>query len=128
MFRWTIFLIEDDPTQAETIGEYLRESGLRVEHFDSAEAFLAQTRLTSHSILVTDYCLGGICGTDLVERVRGFFKGPIIVRSGETAPDLAERALAAGADLFLHKSEPVDRLVKSIKGLARRMTTQHQPV
>ena len=76
--------------------------------------------------LVTDYRLGGMNGEKLVAAVRGTWHGPIIVRSSERAGDLEHCCLCAGADLFLSKHEPTERLMKAVRALLSRAAASHR--
>ena len=125
MTTCVIILVEDDDHERETLQELLSDGGLAVRSYASAESLLAAGPLPGRCILVTDYRLGGMSGEQLIMRLRDRYHGPIVVRSSERAADVEAGVLAAGADLFLSKREPTEKLLKVIRGIRDRLPASH---
>lgn len=91
------------------------------------EAMLEASRLVT-DLLVTDIRLPGMSGVDLVKRIHK--RNPnlkIIVVTGLKEEDLADKALAAGADRFFVKPLTIDEFITAVQELLG-MQPPPQPV
>ena len=67
----------------------------------------------SPDVVLLDWELPGLAGAQLVKAVRRLCpRAPIIVLSGK--PDVRRAALSAGADAFVSKADPPERLVSAL--------------
>jgi CheY-like chemotaxis protein len=95
-------------------------AGAEVEVAESAEAALKLMGAGTVDVLVTDVRMSGMSGLELLAalRQRGQWPGAgALVISGETDPDLPERALAAGAAAFFTKPFSALEVRKSVQSL-----------
>jgi DNA-binding NarL/FixJ family response regulator len=91
-----------------------RRSGFEVvgEAVD-ADDVLAKVRTTGPDLILLEWELPGPVGADLLSALRGICPGLFIVAlSGR--PEARRAALAAGADAFVSKAEPPERLLATI--------------
>jgi two-component system response regulator FixJ len=122
----TIFVVDDQPSVRNAIGEMLNVFGFVVEVFDSATAFLDKVPTTRPGCVVADVRMPGMDGIALVSEMARRGNGiPIILISGHADVPMAVAGIRAGADDFIEK--PIDdaRLVAAInRALARVFAAQ----
>jgi two-component system response regulator FixJ len=122
----TIFVIDDQRSVRDAIGEMLSVFGFVVEVFDSARAFLDKVHATRPGCVVADVRMPGMDGIALVgEMSRRAIGIPVILISGHADVPMAVAGIKAGADDFIEK--PIDdaRLVAAInRALARVFSAQ----
>lgn len=122
----TIFVIDDQPSVRDAIGEMLSVFGFAVELFDSAVSFLDKVKTTRPGCVVADVRMPGMDGITLVsELARRDIAIPIILISGHADVPMAVAGIKAGADDFIEK--PVDdaKLVAAInRAMARVFSSQ----
>jgi two-component system response regulator FixJ len=122
----TIFVIDDQPSVRDAIGEMLSVFGFSVELFASAVSFLDTVRTTRPGCVVADVRMPGMDGIMLVsEMAKRDIAIPIILISGHADVPMAVAGIKAGADDFIEK--PVDdaKLVAAInRAMARVSITQ----
>lgn len=103
-----IYLVEDDADVREALALLLRTSGMEVETFPEATAFLTRLQQGPQSgCIVADIRMPAISGLQLQERLRA--QGctwPMIIITGHGDINACRRAFKAGAVEFLTK--PVD--------------------
>ncbi|MCO6046315.1 response regulator [Aeoliella sp. ICT_H6.2] len=66
----TVYIVEDDDSTREALGELIRPTGARVEAFRSAEDFLKSYEPRNPSCLLLDQRLPGISGCELLRQLR----------------------------------------------------------
>jgi two-component system response regulator FixJ len=122
----TIFVIDDQPSVRDAIGEMLSVFGFVVEVFDSASAFLNAVPATRPGCVVADVRMPGMDGIALVsEMARRGIGIPIILISGHADVPMAVAGIKAGAEDFIEK--PIDdaKLVAAInRALSRVFAAQ----
>ena len=98
-----VFVVDDDVSVREAIGNLLRSVGLKVEAFKTAQEFLSSDA-AGPGCLVLDVRLPGLGGLDLqrqlVETNRAI---PIVFITGHGDIPMSVRAMKAGAVEFLTK-------------------------
>jgi two-component system response regulator FixJ len=117
----TIFVIDDQPSVRDAIGEMLSVFGFTVETFDSAASFLSKVPATRPGCVVADVRMPGMDGIALVgEMARRAIGIPTILISGHADVPMAVAGIKAGADDFIEK--PVDdaKLVAAINRALNR--------
>ena len=111
----TVYVVDDDPDMRDSLRLLLEASDIRVETFDTAITFLAQTH-APNACLVTDVRMPGMDGLALQEELaRRKDSLPIIVMTGHGDVPLAVKAMRAGAIDFLEKPFEEDALVRSVR-------------
>lgn len=117
-----IFVIDDQPSVRDAIGEMLTVFGFSVETFDSALSFLDKVPATRPGCVVADVRMPGLDGIALVgELARRGIGIPIILISGHADVPMAVAGIKAGADDFIEK--PIDdaKLVAAINRALNRV-------
>ena len=119
-----VLFIEDDPMNRRVVKDMLDVAGARLIEADSGEHGLALIDQDDFDLILVDLRMPGMDGFEAIERIRGRddakAKLPIIVVTADTAVDLRERCLKAGADEVLFKPVAMDSLFDAIgRQLAR---------
>lgn len=100
------------------VKDMLDVAGATMDEAESAEEGLQAHELYNYDMLLVDLRMPGMDGITAIEhiRARGDAKAavPIIVITADTAIDLRERCLAAGADEVLFKPVAMDALFDAI--------------
>ena len=117
----TIFVVDDQTSVRDAIGEMLSVFGFRTETFDSAAAFLSAAPATRPGCVVADVRMPGMDGIALVRELgRRGIGIPVILISGHADVPMAVAGIKAGAEDFIEK--PIDdaKLVAAInRAMAR---------
>ncbi len=99
-----VFVVDDDPSTRNSLGNLLSSAGLKVETFASGQEFLTHRRPSAPSCLVLDVQLPGLSGLDLQQALaRGEVPPPIVFITGHGDIPMSVRAMKAGAIDFLTK-------------------------
>lgn len=99
-----VFVVDDDQSVRSSLKFLIGTVGLRVESFDSAEAFLDRKVSDITSCLVLDVRLRGLSGLDLQrELATRNIHTPIVFITGHGDIPMSVRAMKAGAVEFLTK-------------------------
>ncbi len=112
----TVFVVEDDAAIRDAVCFLLRSVDLKVELFDSAEAFLDTYQGDRPGCLVTDVRMTGVSGLELQETLAA--KGydiPVIINTGHGDVPMAVRAMKAGAVNFIEKPFEEEVLLESVR-------------
>lgn len=112
----TVALIDDDYAVLESLGMLLKNRGMTVECFTSAEHFLAQSKSIGLSCIVSDIRMPGLSGLDLQNELmnRGSTV-PLILITGHGDIAMAVSAIKLGAFDFIEKPFDDQKLVESIR-------------
>jgi len=129
-----VYVVDDDASVREALGNLIRSAGLMVESFASAQEFLASTRLNRPnrtdvpSCLVLDVQLPGLSGFDLQQELaEAGVQIPIIFLTGHGSIPMSVRAIKAGALEFLTKPVDDEYLLDAIQqGIARDQKARQQ--
>ena len=120
-----ILFIEDDPMNRRVVKDMLDVAGATMAEAGLAEEGLARIEYERFDVVLMDLRMPGMDGIEAIKRIRARHdekaKLPVIVVTADTAADLRERCLAAGADDVLFKPVAMDALFDSIgRVLAQR--------
>ena len=111
----TVFVVDDDEAVCDALGMLLRASGMRVETFNSAQAFLKLYRPQRAGCLLLDIRMPGMSGLDLQDELhKRRYTIPIVFLTGHGDVPLAVRALKRGAADFIEKPHEEERLVLAV--------------
>lgn len=117
-----IAVVDDDPAVREVLGEFIAAApDLRCAGaFPTAEAFLHALPELPVQIVLMDIQLPGMSGIDCIRRIKEI-RPPIqiLMLTVFEDHDRIFRSLAAGANGYLLKQTPPDRLLESIRELHR---------
>ena len=100
----TVFIVDDESTLRDSLRFLLESIRLRIETFDSAEAFLSSYTPDRAGCLVLDVRMPGLSGPELMDQLNHIgAKIPIIFLSAHGDVPLTVRAMKGGAFDFLQK-------------------------
>ena len=109
-----VLFIEDDRMNRRVVRDMLEVAGAEMAEAESAEEGLRLLDTNDFDMLLVDLRMPGMDGITAIRHVRARddVKGrvPIIVVTADTAIDLRERCIAAGADEVIFKPVAMDNL------------------
>jgi two-component system response regulator QseB len=113
-----ILFIEDDPMNRRVVRDMLDVAGAAMAEAAHAEEGLRRIEAEDFDVVLVDLRMPGMDGIEAIELIRARKDAkaelPIIVVTADTAIDLRERCLAAGADEVLFKPVAMDALFDTI--------------
>jgi FixJ family two-component response regulator len=117
-----VVVVDDDESVRESLPDLLREWGLAVQGFSSAEDFLASGLANETHCLILDIAMPGMSGPELQqELLRRRSAIPIVFITGQLDESLRPRLLAEGAVECLFKPLREAALLEAIDtALGRR--------
>lgn len=119
-----VLFVEDDPMNRRVVKDMLDVAGATMVEAEDGPAGLALIGEQDFAIVLVDLRMPGMDGMTVIEQIRnrGDDKArvPIIVVTADTAPDLRERCLAAGADDLLFKPVAMDALFDAMGRILAR--------
>ena len=116
-----VFVVDDDSSIRDALTSLIRSVGLRVEAFESAQAFLSHPRPDAPGCLVLDVRLPGLSGLDLQrELAAAQITLPIIFITGHGDIPMTVQAMKAGAVEFLTKPFRDQELLDAIQQAIER--------
>jgi two-component system nitrogen regulation response regulator GlnG len=118
-----IWVIDDDRSIRWVLEKALKQAGLAVQSFESADAALKQLAREEPMVLVTDIRMPGISGLELLQQITAERPElPVIIMTAHSDLDSAVSAYQGGAFEYLPKPFDVDVAVE----LVRRALTHRQ--
>ena len=116
-----VFVVDDDVSVRESLRDLLESVGLRVQVFESADAFLASRLPDVASCLVLDVRLPGRSGLEFqAELTKAGISLPIIFITGHGDIPMSVRAMKSGAVEFLTKPFRDQDLLEAIRAAVER--------
>ncbi|RDE05282.1 response regulator [Sphingomonas aracearum] len=113
-----VLFIEDDPMNRRVVGDMLDVAGAAMVEAENAEIGLALIDEQDFAVVLVDLRMPGMDGVTAIQHIRARpdakAEMPIIVVTADTAVDLRERCLAAGADEVLFKPVAMDALFEAM--------------
>ena len=113
-----ILFIEDDRMNRRVVRDMLDVAGAAMTEAESAEEGLRLIDERAFDLALVDLRMPGMDGMTAIGHIRARSDAkarlPLIVVTADTAPDLRERCLAAGADEVLFKPVAMDALFDAI--------------
>ncbi|HWU74045.1 MAG TPA: response regulator [Sphingomonas sp.] len=113
-----VLFIEDDPMNRRVVADMLDVAGAAMTEAESAEIGLKLIEERDFDMALVDLRMPGMDGITAIRRIRGRpdakAKLPIIVVTADTAIDLRERCIAAGANEVLFKPVAMDALFEAM--------------
>src|ERR1051325_4931432 len=104
----TVFLVDDDSSTANLYSARLRQAGFKTASaFDTAAAFEALPNLSA-DLIILNLMLPKRGGIELLQAIRADSRHkhtPVLVVSNTYMPEMAQKALKAGCNKALPKSE-----------------------
>lgn len=117
-----IALLEDNPSDARLIKNYLESSGHDCIVFETGKSLIDNLADSRFSLLVIDWELPDICGDEILQWVRNNMGEyiPVIFVTGHDATEDIVAMLEAGADDYMTKPVNLKELLARITALVRR--------
>jgi CheY-like chemotaxis protein len=114
----SIFVCDDDPDNCELIKFAFQLKGYNVVSCDNLEECLSQAREKNFRAIILDNRFGGVSSLEVSRGIRSFDSEiPIIFFSGEVRKAEIDKALAAGADVYLAKPMDFEKLTDTVINL-----------
>ncbi|NCQ23755.1 MAG: DNA-binding response regulator [Rhodobacteraceae bacterium CG17_big_fil_post_rev_8_21_14_2_50_63_15] len=114
-FSGRILLVDDHDLVRETLADFLRaKEGFVVEGCSSLEAALTAAK-GGFDLVLLDYLMPGMEGLSGLARMQACARCPVAILSGTAPPDVARRALRAGAAGFLPKTLKPQALIAAVR-------------
>ncbi len=115
-----VLVVEDDPTVAEVVVEYLRRAGYEVEAVSDGATALARAAAVPPDLVVLDLMLPGLDGFEVCRRLHQRGPVPVIMLTalGEESDRLT--GLELGADDYITKPFSPRELVLRVASVLRR--------
>ena len=111
----TIYLIEDDASQRDSIESLLVYKGYIVKSYSAANNFLKNVPFERPAIVISDIRMPDISGVELYQAlIEKNINIPIIFISGEASIQQSVDAMKQGAIEFLVKPFEIDELINAI--------------
>jgi FixJ family two-component response regulator len=102
--REMVFIVDDDASVRDALGNLMRSVGLHAQLFASAQEFLKTPQPDSPACLILDVRMPGLGGLDCQRQLaEAGFQIPIIFMTGHGDIPMSVRAMKAGAVDFLTK-------------------------
>jgi len=102
--KTVIHVVDDDAAMRDSMAFLLDVNGFKPLVYDSATAFLAQSRIDASSCVVSDIRMPGMNGIELVRKLKSDGSAcPVILVTGHGDVALAVEAMKAGAADFIEK-------------------------
>ena len=124
----TIFIVDDEPKIRNGMGKLL-SAHLRwqVQTFADAKSALHRLYEGAADVIITDIQMPDASGLDMIEAVRQVNKTvPILILSGYSRFDYAQRAIESGVRKYLTKpTNPVD-LIAALEQIEQEQSEQIQ--
>ncbi len=122
----TIVVIDDDESVRSALRRLIRSTGLAVETFPTAEAFLQVEAQPPPDCLVLDVRLPGLSGLELQERLAVAGRHiPIVFVTANEDEQARRQAFAAGALDFLPKPFDEEVLLGALAGALGQDERKH---
>lgn len=116
-----VLLAEDEPNIVESISFLLQRSGYEVSVCDNGRAALDAVREDPPDVLVLDVMLPELDGFEVLRHLRADDPDgrlPILILTAKGQREDRDRALQAGADLFIAKPFANAELIAAVNELA----------
>lgn len=113
-------MVEDEPQLVRALEISLRARRYEVEAAPDGATALRLAADDAPDVVLLDLGLPDIDGLEVIRRLRGWSRVPIVVVSARRTSEEKVRALDAGADDYLTKPYGMDELVARLRAAARR--------
>jgi CheY-like chemotaxis protein len=127
-----VLFIEDDAMNRRVVRDMLRVAGASMDEAENAEQGLARIGTGDYQIVLIDLRMPGMDGITAIGHIRARpdarARVPIIVVTADTAIDLRQRCLAAGADDVIFKPVAMDDLFDSMGRVLARGAEEGAPI
>ncbi|HXK55211.1 MAG: two-component system response regulator CreB [Gammaproteobacteria bacterium] len=118
-----IFIVEDEPSIAQTVQFTLEAEGFATQHFSTGAGCLAALEAAAPSLILLDVGLADGNGFELFGRIRRLTEAPVIYLTARDAEIDRVVGLEMGADDYIVKPFSLRELVARVRAVLRRVDT-----
>lgn len=116
-----VLVVDDDTDSLDLVSALLRRHGAEIDAASSMEQALKLLRRRRPHVLVTDMCMPGADGVELLEEMQRLFGDiPAIATTGQTVMMDRSLAIAAGFETQLIKPYQATELIRTIATIVGR--------
>jgi two-component system, chemotaxis family, response regulator PixH len=118
----TVLLVEDSPTEADSVSRCLQQEGWRVINAKDVEEAQAKLRQQKPDVIVLDVILPGQSGFELCRELKsdvGTSSIPVVIRSSKSTEVDQLWGKMLGADAYVPKSESFQTLIQTVRQLLK---------
>jgi DNA-binding response OmpR family regulator len=121
-----IAILEDDPSQLELIGYWLKSAGHHADTFEQGALLLRALEHETYDALLLDWNVPDVSGIEVLRQVRQqLHKGtPVLFGTARDAEEDIVAALRAGADDYLIKPMRRMELLARLQTVTRRVAVE----
>lgn len=116
-----IFIVEDEPSIAQTVQFTLEAEGFAAEHFTTGAGCLAALEGASPSLVLLDVGLADGSGFEFFRRIRQLTEAPVIFMTARGDEIDRVVGLEMGADDYIVKPFSLRELVARVRAVLRRV-------
>ncbi|TAN42626.1 MAG: response regulator [Nitrospirae bacterium] len=113
-----VLIVDDDAACREMVRSILDFSGFRVTTVENAISALGAIKHENFDVVITDYSMPGMKGTELTTLLRARYPDMLII--GMSGDDSGRAFLAAGTDGFLPKPLDFNDLISMVGTVSER--------
>jgi DNA-binding NtrC family response regulator len=126
--QFIVLVVDDEPDIVSGIGLILKRHGIESIGAENGEKALAMLREHPNvGMVLTDARMPGMDGYELVEHIRQAHPAlPVAMMTAFATPELAVRAIRAGAEEYLSKPFDPEELVHLIKKIRDRRSLEEE--
>ncbi|MET1000145.1 MAG: response regulator [Marmoricola sp.] len=122
-----LLVVDDEPQILRALAINLRARGYDVRTAGTGSQALAVATEQGPELVVLDLGLPDMDGTEVIARLRGWTRVPILVLSGRSDSSDKVDALDAGADDYVTKPFAMDELLARMRAMVRRSGPVDEP-
>jgi len=115
-----VLVVDDEPAMLRALRINLRVRDYDVATATTGREALAEARRRPPDAVILDLGLPDVDGMEVIRRLRGWSRAPVIVLSGRTGPGDKIAALDAGADDYVTKPFSMEELLARLRAVLRR--------
>lgn len=115
-----IFIVEDEPSIAQTVQFALEAEGFATEHFPTGAGCVAALENASPALVLLDVGLADGSGFEFFRRIRQLTEAPVIYMTARDAEIDRVAGLEMGADDYIVKPFSLRELVARVRVVLRR--------
>lgn len=115
-----IFIVEDEPSIAQTVQFALEAEGFASEHFPTGAGCLAALERTNPTLILLDVGLADGSGFEFFRRIRQLTEAPVIYMTARGDEIDRVVGLEMGADDYIVKPFSLRELVARVRAVLRR--------
>ncbi|SOD64225.1 two-component system, OmpR family, KDP operon response regulator KdpE [Streptomyces zhaozhouensis] len=126
-----VLVVDDEPQILRALVINLKARGYQVDTAADGSTALRVAAASHPDVIILDLGLPDMDGVQVITRVRGWTRTPIIVLSARQTSDEKVKALDAGADDFVTKPFGMDELLARLRAAVRRLdpvAVEQEPV